>query len=264
VGVGRPRRVPRWKRPIRPNGYHDRAAPSRRRRRPAQRYRLRASSRKYSDHISLPILMLPRPRAKTKPRSTRLPRCGHGQERAHGAGLQGLLKHVAADSPTRWPGCTARSRHLRVHVLLFIPSARPSTCTCAGRPGVKLHISGSSSWRTRASGCRIPAVRPRRDRSADSAERFPRAAPGSRVVDNIRANATKKVLRAAGRHREKEPEKYAAFWKEFAPSKEAWPRLRQPGRDRQLLRFTPPMSASDEPDSRWPSTDKSNKIVKSE
>jgi Molecular chaperone, HSP90 family len=35
------------------------------------------------------------------------------------------------------------------------------------------------------------------------------------VVDNIRSNATKKVLRLLADIAEKEPEKYAAFWKEF-------------------------------------------------
>ena len=38
---------------------------------------------------------------------------------------------------------------------------------------------------------------------------------GSRVVDNIRSNAVKKVLRLLAEMAEKEPEKYATFWKEF-------------------------------------------------
>ena len=38
---------------------------------------------------------------------------------------------------------------------------------------------------------------------------------GSRVVDHIRSNAVKKVLRLLAELAANEPEKYATFWKEF-------------------------------------------------
>jgi molecular chaperone HtpG len=38
---------------------------------------------------------------------------------------------------------------------------------------------------------------------------------GSRVADNIRTNTVKKILRLLAELAEKEPEKYATFWKEF-------------------------------------------------
>src|SRR2546422_10378364 len=73
---------------------------------------------------------------------------------------------------------------------------------------------------------------------------------GSRVVDNIRSNATKKVLRLLADIAEKEPEKYAAFWKEFgAVLKEGLPEdFGNRDEIARLLRFTSTASASDEPD----------------
>jgi molecular chaperone HtpG len=73
---------------------------------------------------------------------------------------------------------------------------------------------------------------------------------GSRVVDNIRSNATKKVLRLLADIAEKEPEKYAAFWKEFgAVLKEGLPEdFGNRDEIARLLRFTSTKSASDEPD----------------
>ena len=73
---------------------------------------------------------------------------------------------------------------------------------------------------------------------------------GSRVVDNIRSNATKKVLRLLADTAEKEPEKYAAFWKEFGAVLKEGLAEDYGNRDEiaRLLRFTSTKSASDEPD----------------
>ncbi len=73
---------------------------------------------------------------------------------------------------------------------------------------------------------------------------------GSRVVDNIRSNATKKVLRLLADTAEKEPEKYATFWKEFGAVLKEGLAEDYGNRDEiaRLLRFTSTRSSSDEPD----------------
>ena len=103
-------------------------------------------------------------------------------------------------------------------LLLFIPSRAPFDLWIpqAGR-GIKLHIR--RVFVLEDSGQLMPQylrfVRGVID-SADLPLNVSRELlQGSRVVDNIRSNATKKVLRLLADIAEKEPEKYAAFWKEF-------------------------------------------------
>ena len=73
---------------------------------------------------------------------------------------------------------------------------------------------------------------------------------GSRVVDNIRSNAVKKVLRLLADLAENEPEKYATFWKEFGTILKEGVADDFGNRDEiaKLLRFTSTKSATDEAD----------------
>ena len=138
-------------------------------------------------------------------------------------------------------------------LLLFIPSRAPFDLWIpqAGR-GIKLHIR--RVFVLEDSGQLMPQylrfVRGVID-SADLPLNVSRELlQGSRVVDNIRSNATKKVLRLLADIAEKEPEKYATFWKEFgAVLKEGLPEdFGNRDEIARLLRFTSTTSASDEPD----------------
>jgi molecular chaperone HtpG len=72
----------------------------------------------------------------------------------------------------------------------------------------------------------------------------------SRVVDSIRSSAVKKVLRLLKDLAEKEPGKYATFWREFGDVLKEGVAEDYSNRDdiAQLLRFTTTRSATDEPD----------------
>ena len=73
---------------------------------------------------------------------------------------------------------------------------------------------------------------------------------GSRVVDRIRSSAVKRVLQLLTDMAEKEPEKYAAFWKEFGAVLKEGMVEDFGNRDEiaRLLRFTSTSSAADEAD----------------
>src|SRR5712671_2442344 len=194
-------------------------------------YRLRTIIKKYSDHISLPIVMPPEPKSGSEPEE--------GQEGpAEDAPVnqasalwarpkselseqdyKDFYQHVTGDfsEPLAWVHSKIEGTY-EYTLLLFIPSRAPFDLWIpqAGR-GVKLHIR--RVFVLEDSGQLMPQylrfVRGVID-SADLPLNVSRELlQGSRVVDNIRANATKKVLRLLADIAEKEPEKYAAFWKEF-------------------------------------------------
>jgi molecular chaperone HtpG len=220
-------------------------------------YRLRGIIKKYSDHISLPILM---------PSGTE----GEGQEDAPVNQASALwarpkselteqdykdfYRHAAGDltDPLAWVHSKIEGTY-EYTLLLFIPSRAPFDLYMpqVGR-GVKLHIR--RVFVLEDSGQLMPQylrfVRGVID-SADLPLNVSRELlQGSRVVDNIRSNATKKVLRLLADTAEKEPEKYAAFWKEFGAVLKEGLAEDFSNRDEiaKLLRFTSTKSASDEPD----------------
>ena len=127
-------------------------------------YRLRAIIKKYSDHISLPIVMrranpAPSPRKARKarprtPRSTRPRRCGRGPRASSPSRTTRTSTSTSpATSPTRWPGCTARSRApTSTRCCCSSRPGRPSTCGSRRPGGASSCTSGGSScWRTPAS-----------------------------------------------------------------------------------------------------------------
>ena len=123
-------------------------------------YRLRAIIQKYSDHISLPIVMPPEPaEGQDPPRrgdagQPGRRRCGPGPRASSPSRTTRTSTGTSpATSPTRWPGCTARSRgRTSTRCCCSSRPARPSTCGCRRSAGASSCTSGGSScWRTPAS-----------------------------------------------------------------------------------------------------------------
>ncbi len=218
-------------------------------------YRLRGIIKKYSDHISLPILMPSEDEsAEESPVNQASALWARPKSELTDQDYKDFYKHVAGDftDPLAWVHSKIEGTY-EYTLLLFIPSRAPFDLYMpqAGR-GVKLHIR--RVFVLEDSGQLMPQylrfVRGVID-SADLPLNVSRELlQGSRVVDSIRSNATKKVLRLLADTAEKEPEKYAAFWKEFgAVLKEGLAEDFSNKDDiAKLLRFTTTKSASDEPD----------------
>jgi molecular chaperone HtpG len=218
-------------------------------------YRLRGIIKKYSDHISLPILMPSEGEsAEEAPVNQASALWARPKSELTEQDYKDFYQHVAGDfsDPLAWVHSKIEGTY-EYTLLLFIPSRAPFDLYMpqAGR-GVKLHIR--RVFVLEDNGQLMPQylrfVRGVID-SADLPLNVSRELlQGSRVVDSIRSNATKKVLRLLADTAEKEPEKYAAFWKEFgAVLKEG---LAEDFGNKddiaKLLRFTTTKSASDEPD----------------
>jgi molecular chaperone HtpG len=218
-------------------------------------YRLRGIIKKYSDHISLPILMPSETEGEDEaPVNQASALWARPKSELTEQDYKDFYKHVAGDftDPLAWVHSKIEGTY-EYTLLLFIPSRAPFDLYMpqAGR-GVKLHIR--RVFILEDSGQLMPQylrfVRGVID-SADLPLNVSRELlQGSRVVDNIRSNATKKVLRLLADTAEKEPEKYAAFWKEFGAVLKEGLAEDFGNRDEiaKLLRFTSTKSASDEPD----------------
>ena len=228
-------------------------------------YRLRAIIQKYSDHISLPIMMPDEPKpgrsaeepAEGPPGESRVNQAAALWARPKGElsdqDYRDFYRHVTGDlaDPLAWVHSKVEGTY-EYTLLLFIPSRAPFDLWIPQvARGIKLHIR--RVFVLEDSGQLMPQylrfVRGVID-SADLPLNVSRELlQGSRVVDNIRSNATKRILRLLADMAEKEPEKYATFWKEFGSVlKEGLPEDFQ-NRDEiaRLLRFTSTESGSDEP-----------------
>src|SRR6266566_6274399 len=222
-------------------------------------YRLRSIIQKYSDHISLPIVMPPEPGASGEP----APESPVNQASALWARPKSELtqqdyrdfyRHATGNlaDPLAWVHSKIEGTY-EYTLLLFIPSRAPFDLWIPQvSRGIKLHIR--RVFVLEDTGQLMPQYLRFARGVIDSAD-LPlnvsrELLQGSRVVDNIRSNATKKVLRLLADIAEKEPEKYAAFWKEFgAVLKEGLPEdFGNRDEIARLLRFTSTTSASDEPD----------------
>jgi molecular chaperone HtpG len=202
-------------------------------------YRLRSIIQRYSDHISLPIVM-----AEDKQPGGSEPDDGQleggqreGEEPAEApvnqasalwarpkaelgdADYHGFYRHVAGDytDPLAWVHSKIEGTY-EYTLLLFVPSRAPYDMWIPqpGR-GVKLHIR--RVFVLEDNGQLMPQylrfVRGVID-SADLPLNISRELlQGSRVVDHIRGNAVKKVLKLLAELAENEPERYATFWREF-------------------------------------------------
>jgi molecular chaperone HtpG len=222
-------------------------------------YRLRGIIKKYSDHISLPILMPPEKdsadeSAEEAPVNQASALWTRPKSELTDQDYKDFYRHVAGDftDPLAWVHSKIEGTY-EYTLLLFIPSKAPFDLYMpqVGR-GVKLHIR--RVFVLEDSGQLLPQylrfVRGVID-SADLPLNVSRELlQGSRVVDSIRSSATKKVLRLLADTAEKEPEKYAAFWKEFGAVLKEGLAEDFGNRDEiaKLVRFTSTKSASDEPD----------------
>ena len=233
-------------------------------------FRLRTIIKKYSDHISLPIVMPPEPAegrtgrsaadaaaeppAEDAPVNQASALWARPKSELSEQDYRDFYRHVAGDftDPLAWLHAKIEGTY-EYTLLLFVPSRAPFDLWMpqVGR-GVKLHIR--RVFVLEDAGQLLPQylrfIRGVIDSSDLPLNVSRELLQGSRVVDNIRSNATKKVLRLLADLAEKEPEKYAAFWKEFgAVLKEG---LAEDYGNREdiarLLRFTSTKSASDEPD----------------
>src|SRR5579872_3547216 len=189
-------------------------------------YRLRAIIAKYSDHISLPILMPSETSAEKDEQSA-------GSETVNQASAlwtrpktelsdqdyTDFYKHIASDyaDPLSWVHSKIEGTY-EYTMLLFVPSRAPfDLWIMDSSRGVRLHVR--RIFIMEDSGQLMPRylrfIRGVID-SADLPLNVSRELlQGSRVVDRIRSSAVKKVLQLLKDLAEKEPDKYATFTKEF-------------------------------------------------
>jgi molecular chaperone HtpG len=227
-------------------------------------YRLRSIIQKYSDHISLPIVMPEDKQPEGKEPDEEEP-AGAPVNQASAlwarpkaelgdADYHGFYRHVTGDytDPLAWVHSKIEGTY-EYTLLLFVPSRAPYDMWIPqpGR-GVKLHIR--RVFVLEDNGQLMPQylrfVRGVID-SADLPLNISRELlQGSRVVDHIRGNAVKKVLKLLADLAENEPERYATFWREFGAILKEGITDDFGNRDEiaRLLRFTSTKSATDEAD----------------
>ena len=193
-------------------------------------YRLKSIIQKYSDHISLPIVMPAEDGAGVQgPDGT-----GDDEEQAVNQGsalwarsksdlseqdYQDFYKHVAGDfaAPLAYLHAVIEGTY-EYTLLLFIPSRAPFDLWLPdARRGVKLHVR--RVFIMEDTGQLMPVylrfIRGVID-SADLPLNVSRELlQSSRVVDSIRSSAVKRILKLLRDLASDEPAKYAAFWKEF-------------------------------------------------
>jgi molecular chaperone HtpG len=216
-------------------------------------HRLRSIIQKYSDHISLPIVMPDEQSGEsavnqaaalwTRPKSEIT-----DQE------YNDFYRHVAADftDPLAWVHSKVEGTY-EYTLLLFIPARAPYDLWIqqAGR-GVKLHIR--RVFVLEDNGQLLPTylrfVRGVIDSSDLPLNVSRELLQSSRVVDHIRTNAVKKVLKLLADLASNEPEKYATFWAEFGAALKEGVAEDFHNRDElaRLLRFNSTKSAGDAAD----------------
>jgi len=225
-------------------------------------YRLRSIIRKYSDHISLPIVMPPGERTgdsdekapEEKPVNQASALWVRPKNELTDQDYQDFYRHVAGDfgDPLAWLHAKSEGTY-EYTLLLFIPARAPYDLWMpqSGR-GVKLHIR--RVFILEDAGQLLPPylrfIRGVIDSSDLPLNVSRELLQGSRVVDSIRSNATKRVLRLLAELAASEPDKYAAFWKEFGALLKEGMAEDFSNRDEiaKLLRFTSTKSARDQAD----------------
>ena len=201
-------------------------------------YRLRSIIAKYSDHISLPIMMAAEKTGSetdggesgTDEASTDEASTDEAVNRGSALWARPksevsdedyaeFYRHISSDyaEPLTWVHSKIEGT-LEYTLLLFIPSHAPfDLWVLDSSRGVRLHVK--RIFILEDSGQLMPRylrfVRGVID-SADLPLNVSRELlQGSRVVDRIRSSAVKRVLQRLSELAESEPDKYATFWKEF-------------------------------------------------
>jgi molecular chaperone HtpG len=224
-------------------------------------FRLRSIVQKYSDHISLPIVM--RDENATVKSADDEPVVGESTVNQASAlwtrakselsdkDYYAFYRHVANEytDPLAWLHSKVEGTY-EYTLLLFIPSRAPyDLWTQQTGRGVKLHIQ--RVFVMEDTGQLMPQylrfIRGVIDSSDLPLNVSRELLQGSRVVDHIKSSAVKKVLKLLAGLAENEPEKYARFWTEFGSVLKEGVADDFHNRDEiaKLLRFTSTKSASD-------------------
>jgi len=226
-------------------------------------WRLRTIIGKYSDHISVPILMPGEP--EDKPDGEDQPAKEVTVNKASAlwtrpkaelsdSDYNAFYRHIAGEmtDPLTWVHNKIEGTY-EYTLLLFIPSTAPfDLWVQESRRGVRLHVQ--RVFIMEDTGQILPKylrfVRGVIDSSDLPLNVSREILQGSRAVDNIRMNAVKRVLRRLTELADEEPEKYAKFWKEFGGTLKEGVADDYSNRDEiaKLLRFTSTKSATDDPD----------------
>jgi molecular chaperone HtpG len=231
-------------------------------------WRLRSIIEKYSDHISVPIMMPGEPEDKAeedqaeasgnaKPdvtvnRASAL--WSRPKAELTDSDYTGFYKHITGEftDPLAWLHAKIEGTY-EYTLLLFIPSSAPYDLWVeTARRGVRLHVQ--RVFIMEDTGQIMPKylrfIRGVIDSSDLPLNISREILQGSRAVDNMRVNATKRVLRRLAELAENEPEKYATFWKEFGATLKEGIADDYSNRDdiARLLRFNSTKSATDDPD----------------
>ena len=217
-------------------------------------YRLRSIIQRYSDHISLPILMPAQDGGEPTAVNKASALWARPKSELTDQDYQDFFRHIASDftDPLAWLHARIEGTY-EYTLLLYIPSRAPfDLWVTESRRGVKLHVR--RVFIMEDTGQLLPLylrfVRGVID-SADLPLNVSRELlQGSRVVDNIRSTATRRVLRLLRDLAADQPEKYASFWKEFGAVLKEGVAEDYANRDEiaGLLRFTSTRSATSEAD----------------
>jgi molecular chaperone HtpG len=227
-------------------------------------FRLRTIIQKYSDHISLPIVM--QDENATVRSADEKPTVGESVVNQASAlwtrpknelsdqDYKAFYRHVTSEytDPLAWVHSKVEGTY-EYTLLLFIPTRAPYDLWIpqAGH-GIKLHIR--RVFVMEDTGQLIPQylrfIRGVIDSSDLPLNISRELLQGSRVVDHIKSNAVKKVLKLLTELAENQPAKYATFWTEFGAVLKEGVADDFHNRDEiaKLLRFTSTKSASDEAD----------------
>jgi molecular chaperone HtpG len=183
-------------------------------------YRLRSIIGKYSDHISLPILMPGEGESAGEEVVNRASALwGRPKSEISDQDYKDFYRHITGDiaEPLAYVHSKIEGSY-EYTLLLFIPARAPwDLWVPQARRGVKLHVR--RVFIMEDTGQLMPTylrfVRGVID-SGDLPLNVSREIlQGSRAVDHIRSTAVKRVLKLLREMAEKEPEKYATFWREF-------------------------------------------------
>jgi len=193
-------------------------------------FRLRSIIRKYSDHISLPILMPAEQPGKTGQAEETEPDEDQAVNQASALWARpkneisdqdyiDFYRHISGDyaDPLTWVHSKIEGTY-EYTLLLYVGSHAPYDLWVRDwSRGIRLHVR--RIFIMEDSGQLMPRylrfIRGVID-SADLPLNVSRELlQGSRVVDRIRSSAVKKVLQQLKDTSEKEPDKYATFWREF-------------------------------------------------
>jgi molecular chaperone HtpG len=222
-------------------------------------WRLRSIIERYSDHISVPILMPGEPGENDEPVADATVNKASALWTRPKAELSDsdyneFYRHIAGEftDPLAWVHSRIEGTY-EYTLLLFIPSKAPyDLWVQEARRGVRLHVQ--RVFILEDTGQILPKylrfIRGVIDSSDLPLNVSREILQGSRAVDNIRNNAVKKTLKRLAELADEEPEKYATFWKEFGATLKEGVADDYSNRDdiAKLLRFTSTTSATDEQD----------------